>query len=175
MTNDCKGPSDSIPTGSIRWDSSWPALAEEAERQHLFSYLEHRFGISRKHFADYLLLRKRRTWFLLRDTAFISSAVRLKPVQAGLRAFQQVGGFVKPTTRFIQTFGRFADRSRVQIDLVRLQALLRGEKIHVDLPLHNGYVILVIGKGHVLGFGLYVNGRISSQLPRKEIRDAMLS
>lgn len=103
------------------------------------------------------------------------SAARLKAAQTGLRAFQQVGDFIKPTTRLIQAFGRFADRATLQIDLVRLQAILRGEKIHVDLPLHNGYVILVMGKGHILGLGLYVNGRISSQLPRKEIRDAMLS
>jgi NOL1/NOP2/fmu family ribosome biogenesis protein len=149
-------------------------LAEEADRNRLFSYLTHRFGISQTRFAEYLLLRKERNWFLLRETAFIHSAACLKASQAGLRAFQEVGRFVKPTTRLIQSFGRFADRAILHIDLTRLQALVRGEKIPVDLPVDNGYVILVIDKVSVLGLGLYVGGKISSQLPRREIRDAML-
>jgi NOL1/NOP2/fmu family ribosome biogenesis protein len=149
-------------------------LAEEADRRRLFSYLEQRFGISQTHFADYLLFRKKQSWFLIRDTQFVPSVSQLKVAQAGLRAFQQVGDFVKPTTRFIQGFGQFATRARLYIDLTQLQALLRGEKIHVDMTLDNGYVILVIGDNGILGLGLYVNGRISSQLPRKEIRSAML-
>lgn len=149
-------------------------MAKKADRDRLFSYVEDRFGISRTHFADYLLLHKERSWFLLRDTPFIPSVARLKASQAGLRAFQEVGRFVKPTTRFIQGFGRFAGNAVLHIDLSQLQALLRGEKIPVDLPIDNGYVILLTGKGSILGLGLYVNGRISSQLPRKEIRGPML-
>lgn len=136
--------------------------------------MEHRFGISRTHFAEYLLLRKKKSWFLMRDTTYIPSVSQLKVGQAGLRAFKQVGDFVKPTTRFIQSFGRVATRGKFYIDLTQLQALLEGEKIHVDLMLDSGYVILVIGEDDILGLGLYVNGRISSQLPRKEIRKAML-
>ena len=120
-------------------------------------------------------MRKERSWFLLRDTPFIPSVARLKAAQAGLRAFQEVGRFVKPTTRLIQSFGRFADRCMLHIDPVRLQALVKGEKIPVDLPIDNGYVILAFQKTGVLGLGLYVNGRVSSQLPRKEIRGPMLN
>jgi NOL1/NOP2/fmu family ribosome biogenesis protein len=52
---------------------------------------------------------------------------------------------------------------------------LSGEKIHVDLTLDNGYVILEIGEGRVLGLGLYIDGVVSSQLPEKEIRGLMVS
>jgi len=104
----------------------------------------------------------------------MTSASHLKVTKVGLRAFQRVGHFVKPTTRFIQIFGRFATRARVQIGTTQLKALLEDEKIHVDLKLDNGYVILVFGENRVLGLGLYLNGRLSSQLPKKEIRTAML-
>jgi len=150
-------------------------LAGEADRRRLLGYMEQRFGIPQTQFADYLLLCKKRSWFLIRDTEFIPSVAPLKAAQAGLRAFQQVGDFIKPTTRVIQSFGRFATRARLQIDLIQLQALLREEKIHVDLTLDNGYVILIIGEDQILGLGLYVNGRISSQLPKKEIRMTMLT
>jgi len=121
------------------------------------------------------LFRSKKSWFLIANTAYIFSVSQLKVSQAGLRAFQRVGDFLKPTTRFIQTFGRLATRAKVHIDMPQLQALLEGKKIHVDISLDNGYVILAIGEDRVLGLGLYINHMVSSQLPRKEIRDAMLS
>jgi hypothetical protein len=137
--------------------------------------MECRFGISRKRFADYLVFRKRHSWFLFRNTRLLTSAAQLKVTQVGLKAFQQVAGFVKPTTRFIQSFGRFATRAKLQINNDSLQALLRGEKIPVDMTLDNGYVILAMGEDNILGLGLYINGMVSSQLPKKEIRSAMLT
>ncbi|MFH1629481.1 MAG: hypothetical protein ABIE47_12265, partial [Pseudomonadota bacterium] len=148
-------------------------MAGEDDRHHLFSYMEHRFGIHQVRFAGYLLFETKKNWFLIKSTYLIGSASQLKVSKVGLRAFQRVGSFIKPTTRFIQTFGRFATRAKLQIDRAQLQALLGGEKIHVDLPLDNGYVILVIGDNSVLGLGLYLNGKVCSQLPRKEIRSAM--
>jgi len=150
-------------------------LSEEDDRRQILSYMAQRFGISQDLFADYLLFRKKKSWFLIRDTDLIQSASQLKVTQAGLRAFQRVGDFVKPTTRFIQGFGRFATRAKLHIDMTQLQALLRDEKIDIDLTLDNGYVILVIGEERVLGLGLYVDGRIGSQLPKKEIRSTMLN
>jgi len=150
-------------------------LAERADQRRIFSYLEQRFGISQTHFADYLLFRSRKSWFLITNTAYVFSVSQLKVSQAGLRAFQRVGEFLKPTTRFIQAFGRLATRAKLHIDLPQLQALLEGKKIHVDISLDNGYVILAVGENRVLGLGLYIDHMVSSQLPRKEIRDAMLS
>jgi len=133
-----------------------------------------RFGIPRDRFSDYLLLRQKQSWFLLRSNPFIPSVGQLKISQAGLKAFRRVGDYIKPTTRIIQGFGRWASRSKLRIGPTELEALLAGEKIHVDMPIENGYVILVMGKDNILGLGLYVHGRISSQLPRKEIRSAMI-
>jgi len=148
-------------------------LAGEDERHRIFSYLEERFGISVKHFDGYLLLGKKRSWFLIRETAFLETACQLKAVQAGLRSFQRVGEFIKPTTRFIQSFGRHATKARLPVSMMQLRDLVRGERIRVDMPIDNGYVILVSGEDHILGLGLYVNGNVASQLPKKEIRSAM--
>lgn len=95
--------------------------------------------------------------------------------KVGLRAFQRVGNFVKPTTRFIQTFGRFASKAKLQINMVQLRTLLEGGEIPVDLKLDNGYVVLAASANRVLGLGFLINGKIRSQLPKKEIRSAMLN
>ena len=111
---------------------------------------------------------------LLKRNLHIETASGLKVSKVGLRAFQKIGNFVKPTTRFIQTFGRFASKARLQIDIVQLQTLLGGGEIPVDIDLDNGYVVLAMGANRVLGLGLCINGKIRSQLPKKEIRSAML-
>jgi len=57
----------------------------------------------------------------------------------------------------------------------QLQTLLEGGEIPVDLKLDNGYVILSTEEDRVLGLGFLINSKIRSQLPRKEIRNAMLN
>ena len=88
----------------------------------------------------------------------------------GMKAFQKVGAFVKPTTRFIQAIGSRATRSRLDLGEEGLQELLK--KGTVDLPntdLKEGYVILCRGD-YVLGLGLYIRGRLKSQIPRKHLK-----
>ena len=150
-------------------------MAGEDDRHHIFSYIENRFGIPETLFDDYLLFSTKRSWVLLKRSLHIETASHLKVSKVGLRAFQRVGNFVKPTTRFIQTFGRFASKAKLQINMAQLETLLEGGEIPVDLKLDNGYVILSTENDRVLGLGLLIKGKIRSQLPRKEIRSTMLN
>jgi NOL1/NOP2/fmu family ribosome biogenesis protein len=149
-------------------------LAGIDERHRLFSYLEERFGISEKIFDEYVLVRRRRSWNLLKYAPQIVSAARLKTCKTGLKAFQQVGVFVKPTTRMIQVFGQAATKGALQIDERQVSRLLAGEILPVDSNLKRGYVILTLGETRVLGLGFLIRGRLHSQLPRKELRETML-
>ena len=161
--------SDFIPIVSIPWDSSWPEFAREDDRRHLFCYLEDRFGIPESLFDDYILFNRGKHWWLLRNSGLLISVSRLKVSMVGLRAFNQVGDFVKPTTRMIQVFGHYATRARLEIGEGQLRKLVAGKISQVDMEIENGYVILLI-KGQPLGLGLFINGMIRSQIPRKEIR-----
>ena len=102
------------------------------------------------------------------------SASQLKVSKVGLRAFQKIGKFVKPTTRLIQVFGTAATKGRIEIDDEQLARLVDGEELSVDMDLDKGYVILFQENSRVLGLGFYINGRIRSQIPKKELRRAML-
>jgi len=136
--------------------------------------MENRFGIKEALFDDYLLFERKKSWFLMRFAQQIEYASQLKATKVGLRAFQRIGDFVKPTTRFIQTFGRFATEAKLQINMRQVQTLLEGGEIPVDLRLDNGYVILSVEEDRVIGLGLCINSKIRSQLPGKEIRKQML-
>ncbi|MBW1902103.1 MAG: hypothetical protein JRJ20_10760 [Deltaproteobacteria bacterium] len=148
-------------------------MAEEAERHSLFLYLEDRFGIPERLFDEYLLFRRERSWSLMKHAPQIALAAQLKVSKVGIKAFQKVGAFVKPTTRMIQTFGHTATRARVEVDEKQLQNLLADEALPMDLSLEKGYVILSLGKDFILGAGFYGQGKVRSQLPRKEFRREM--
>jgi NOL1/NOP2/fmu family ribosome biogenesis protein len=135
----------------------------------LFGYLEERFGIPACVFDGYILLKTARSWHLFDEGGHLGQAVRLKSVQAGLKAFEQVGRFIKPTTRFIQIFGRHATRATFEIDRCNLHRLLAGERLCTDLGCGQGYVILTVTGYGVVGLGLLVGGKITSQLRSREL------
>ncbi len=92
----------------------------------------------------------------------------------GMKAFQKVGQFLKPTTRFIQVFGRLATRAALVISEGQLKDLLEGEGLCLDLDIEQGYVILKLDEKRVLGLGLYVNGTLRSQISLKALKSAMI-
>lgn len=109
----------------------------------------------------------------MKKSSQVISTAQLKVSKVGLKAFQEVGAYVKPTTRMIQAFGHSATRATLEIDVEQLQRFLDNEDIPMDLDLEKGYVILSLGKDMILGLGFYGHGKVKSQIPRKEIRKAM--
>lgn len=101
------------------------------------------------------------------------SASRLKVRKVGIKALEQVGAFIKPTTRLIQIFGHFAEKAVLELEKVSLKRLVEGEPIRTGMDIENGYVILLY-KGRALGLGLLIDGTIRSQLPVKEIKISMI-
>lgn len=104
----------------------------------------------------------------------MEAAASFKISKGGLRAFQRIGEFVKPTTRMIQIFGRFATRSTFEIDNRQLSTLLDGGQIEVPPVLGKGYVILVLKGQGVLGLGLIIKGKVRLQISKKELKQDML-
>ncbi len=166
---DWQGPAGSTPTASTRWDSTWPALAEADERRRILSYMEERFGIPEAAFDDYLLLRRKNTWRILRRSPHLEAAFRLRVEVVGIRAFHRIRAFIKPTTRLIQAFGRHATKARVALSREALASLARGKELPLKGDLENGYVILDLD-GEPLGVGLLIDGRLRSQIPKSELR-----
>jgi NOL1/NOP2/fmu family ribosome biogenesis protein len=145
-------------------------LVTEGDRHHLFSYLERRFGIPETLFNDYLLFKRKKSWRLLRYAPQVPYISQLKVSKMGLKAFQKVGSFVKPSTRMIQIFGTAATKARLELDTGQLLKLLDGEELPINLDLDSGYVILALSENRILGVGFYINGTVRSQIPRKQLK-----
>jgi NOL1/NOP2/fmu family ribosome biogenesis protein len=144
-------------------------LAGEDDRACLLAYMYERFGIPADTFNDYLLFTKKKTFWFVRKSPLLSDISHLKIKRIGIKAFQEVGRFIKPTTRIIQYIGHRATRAVFNVDEEQLRKLLKGEYLSCDNDLENGYVILSL-KGQVLGLGLLIKGEVRSQLPSEDVR-----
>ncbi|MCJ7596291.1 MAG: hypothetical protein MUO52_16105 [Desulfobacterales bacterium] len=144
-------------------------MADGSDRQKLLSYMEGRFGLPAVTFDGYLLFHRGESWWLLRKSPYLQLTSGLKVGMIGLRAFQRVGRYVKPSTRMIQVFGGAATKGKFELVEEEFQRLVAGDPIKADLKLENGYLILSL-KGHILGLGLLIDGEVRSQMPRKELR-----
>jgi hypothetical protein len=149
-------------------------LVGDDERHYLFSYLEDRFGIPENMFDGYVMFKRRQSWMIFKNGPHIRLASQLKLSKLGMRAFHRVSAFIKPTTRMIQHFGYESTKARFAINKGQLLKLIEGGSIPADLDLDDGYVILDLENRWILGLGLIINGRVRSQLPRKEIRAIMV-
>ncbi len=166
MTGGYRKPSDSIPTGSVQWDSTWPSSASNAERERLLGYLEERFGIPEFFFRHYLFFKRSKGWRILRASPHLEGgAFGLRVSVVGIPAFHKIGPYIKPSTRFIQVFGSHATRARLELTSDELESPLSGEEIPSTLSVEDGYVIL-FHRGSPLGLGLLLNGKVRSQLPK---------
>jgi NOL1/NOP2/fmu family ribosome biogenesis protein len=129
--------------------------------------LEERFGLKAELFEDLLLFQKKDTWYLLKQSIWLEQAVRFKVGFVGLKSFRHIGGYIKPTTRFMQMFGSKAQRSRYELNEQELQQIMAGEPIDVEWPIDPGYVILA-HQSRIIGLGFFSQNRILPQLPRQK-------
>lgn len=111
---------------------------------------------------------------LVRNAPPMRRASQLKISRLGLKAFRKIGAFIKPTTRMIQVFGHAAIRAGFEINQEQLLRLLEGGEIPVDSTLDKGYVILTFGENQILGIGFLDNGKVRSQIPKKELKQVMV-
>lgn len=97
----------------------------------------------------------------------------LKVSQVGLKAFDQVGKHLKPTTRMIQIFGHHATKGVHELSHDAFGRLLRGELVKISANLDDGFVILLLGE-KVLGIGLLIRGTISSRIRQSEAKQIFI-
>ncbi len=132
--------------------------------------MERRFGIPPSIFSEFLIFERKKGWWILKKSKYLKDAVSLKASVTGLKAFQKVGKYIKPTTRFIQLFGHLATKSVICLTHKQLFDLTAGEKLALNLGLEDGYVILKSTNNYILGIGLWTRGVLQSQIPKKEVR-----
>ena len=83
----------------------------------------------------------------------------------GFPASRMKGKFPKPSTNFIQLFGRLATKNRIELNREDALKYLQREDVTTGQEAETGYVILTY-KNATLGMGFYRNGEIENLLPK---------
>lgn len=137
--------------------------AEESEL--VFSYLEDRFGMKRELFSNFYFERTKRDIFMLPKE--IQNNFEFEVEKLGLRALNGERHPPKPTSTFIQRFGHYSTKSRVEVDKEQFVKFTNGGVVEgITSELTNGYVI-VTRLGIPIGVGFSRSGNLESQFPIK--------
>ena len=156
---------ESTPTKSIQWDSSWPDLLKDSERNHLLHFFYQRFGIPTAVFATYHLYGRGRTVWLVNKDSRLRDLAALQLKSLGLPLLRRVGSHLKPTSVALQLLGTHADKNIVSLPFDQLRELYKIREIKSEFTGSPGYVI-VTSSSVIIGCALYLPGRLISQFPR---------
>ena len=140
-------------------------ICSRNEKESLLDYLEEKFGIPREIFKDYTFLKKgKNVWIFSGDLEALSEVRRIEIV--GIKALSPTKSGLKPTTTFVQIFGKFARKNVVELkDENELIEFASGGIVKRKFNAEPGYVIVKYGDD-ILGCGLYSHTGLISQIPR---------
>lgn len=139
----------------------------EPQRSAILEYFTVRFGIPLTSFADYALLERHKTFVLAPNSPHLAGLASLKIHSLGLPVLRKIPPYLKPTTAALQRFGQQASQHILELSAVQIAQLLQEHELPLDSDWQPGYILLRYA-GHVLGCGLYLPGRLRSQLPRRQ-------
>jgi len=148
----------------------FPKTLSREEKEAIFSFLEERFGLSPSLFEDYEMLRGASNFWLYPKNAPLDKLKDLNPETVGLLFLREVSHYLKPTSAFLQRFGRWANKNIVEITKEQFALLKERKKIEgIVLPLEPGYVILKY-EGWILGCGLYLSNKLFAYIEEKILK-----
>lgn len=154
------------------------SLLSTDELNYVLEYLYDRFGIDKKYFDSYLMLKTKRViWCISKDHYdLIDHTHRIESIGLRIlsgRLFNSEP--LKPTTYFAQILNHVVTKNIYDINSDQLKRYLNREMIDSDLKTGRGYVFL---RYHqlIVGLGFYNgNGAISSHYPKKLVQYAHIN
>ncbi|MFD1562476.1 hypothetical protein ACFR99_02690 [Haloarchaeobius amylolyticus] len=142
-----------------------------ATRAEVVDYFEDRFGIPPATFDDYTFWEKGagKIWVYAGDAP---TPIEIEAI--GMTCLRTRQEHWKPTTDFVQRFGRHATDCVIDLEREQARRFATGEDQELDWDGDWGYLIAaheVAGELEPLGIGLYVHGELRSMVPKGRQRD----
>ena len=140
-------------------------------REELLSYFEDRFGIPHETFEDHTVWEKGagKIWIYAGEAP---SPTKLEAL--GMTCLRTRQEHPKPTTDFVQRFGREASDCVIELSRGEAERFVSGEDQELEWDGDWGYLIAaheVAGQLEPLGVGLYLHGELQSMVPKGRQRD----
>lgn len=127
-------------------------------------YLEEKFGIPKNIMKRYLIIeRKKKYWIASKDIEK-ADLTGLKIEAIGILLARK-NRQIKPTTDAVQVFGKFATKNCIKLNKKQFEDVLKGMDIQTQQRAEDGYVIFFYQKMPI-GIGLYRQRKVKNMIPR---------
>ena len=126
----------------------------------ILEYCTERFGINNKMFKNY-------NWYIgSKNRVYIGpeELERIKPESIGLSVFR-LDRTPKPTTNFLQLFGRHVTKNIVELSSKETIEYCAGKNLSPNLNTKTGFVI-VKHRDRILGCGHWNGSLLKNQIPK---------
>ena len=134
----------------------------QEEYEKVLEYMKERFGIEKEVFRGFGFYSGRQGRIFLGPENLPSG---VKPLSAGI-LIARLKRTVKPSTNFIQMFGRRAKRNILTLPREKALSYMKGENIDTgESSAEDGYV-MVFYRNFPLGCGLLREGKVKNMLPK---------
>ena len=133
------------------------------EKESMLSYVRERFGLDKSVLKGLALFKTQRKIYITTQDC-LNDPLFGRAETAGL-AFLRPNKVLKPTTDFLQVFGKHATKNYVELSKEDAERFMRGEELDAREELNQGYIIIRY-KGHILGCASFKEGTLKNQLPR---------
>ncbi|MCU4752159.1 hypothetical protein OB919_09210 [Halobacteria archaeon AArc-curdl1] len=146
-------------------------VAGRATRAEVLEYFEDRFEIPPETFDEYTFWEKGagKIWI------FSGESPSPAPVEAiGMTCLRTRQEHWKPTTDFVQRFGRQANACVIDIEREAARRFVCGEDQSLEWDGDWGYLIVaheIAGEREPIGVGLYLHGELRSTVPKGRQRE----
>jgi len=125
------------------------------------NYIKERFGIV---LPDWVVVEEHGDKFRIMNKE-VSEERPKNFVLKGIVCGKKTTFGIKPTTDFIQIFGRLACKNIAEISREEMLGYAKGNDLEREFELENGYVVLKFEK-HIIGVGLCINKKIKNQVAK---------
>ncbi len=135
-------------------------------KKEIVDYIEKEFGIKKEVFENYVFLSSgKKIWMIEKESwDKIKDDLEKINVQSIGIAIARVGKVIKPTSNFLQIFGKYAKKKIVELNEKEAFSYIRGLDIKKECK-EKGYIIVKFGED-ILGCGLAKEGWIKNQIPK---------
>lgn len=136
------------------------------DKKEILDYFKREFGIKREIFENYAFLSSGKKIWMVKNESLekIKDNLEKINVQSIGIAIARVGKVVKPTSNFLQIFGKYAKKKTIELSEKEALDYIKGLDIKKDCK-EKGYVIVKFGED-ILGCGLVKEGWIKNQIPK---------
>ncbi|MEM2740300.1 MAG: hypothetical protein QXQ29_05825 [Candidatus Bathyarchaeia archaeon] len=142
-------------------------VCSDDEVKRILSFLEEKYGFPRHIFDGYTFLVRggNSIWVFSGHPSMLEMTPSVNA--AGIRALHlSIKKTLKPTTIFLQVFGRYATKNIVELrSEEEAVTFMSGGSIAREYNVEEGFVIVKLGDD-ILGCGFYSNGVLKSKIPK---------